>query len=47
MTNCIKCHKILWIENYKFKSIKPKDDFVCICFGCVKKQNKNGLKIFN
>jgi len=35
MTNCIICHKELCEIIYD----RP-DDFVCICFGCIKKQNK-------
>jgi len=42
---CIKCHKPLLaclLINGK-KEITPieANDFVCICFDCIKKQNKN------
>jgi len=33
MTNCIICHKAL--------SEIITNDFVCICFDCIKKQNKS------
>jgi len=44
MTGCIKCHKplvaCLLIDGKK--SVTPIDanGFVCVCFECVKKQNK-------
>jgi len=39
MTNCIKCHKELCL---KVNLIEPKmNEFVCVCFDCIKKQNKN------
>jgi len=44
MTGCIKCHKILWIEG---TGMAAEINFVCICFDCVKKQNKKRFKIFN
>jgi len=39
MTNCIICHKELCEIIYdNFNHLL--NDFVCICFDCIKKQNK-------
>jgi len=41
MTGCIKCHKELWIVRAgTVLGSESNDNFVCICFECVKKQNK-------
>jgi len=41
MTTCIICHRDL-------KMVTFENDFVSICFDCVKKQNeKKRFKIFN
>jgi len=38
MTNCIICHKELRFMSERYgKTI----NFVCICFDCIKKQNKS------
>ena len=48
MTDCIICHKTLDVYSLRdidFESRRGKRlrdiDFVCICFDCIKKQNKN------
>ena len=51
MTNCIICHKeLVMITNvFDTNTVKQKSydiiaeskQFVCICFDCIKKQNKN------
>jgi len=50
MTNCVICHKAVQcatLSDIDFESRRGKRlrdiDFVCICFDCIKKQNK----IFN
>jgi len=39
MTNCIICHKTL-IDLDHIYPVKT-DDFVCVCFDCIKKQTKS------
>ena len=39
MTNCIICHKELRAFTIAI-DVEPRN-FVCICFDCIKKQNKN------
>ena len=43
MTNCIICHKDLLMVTGSDCSdiIAEVNQFVCICFDCIKKQNKN------
>jgi len=51
MTNCIICHKdLLMVTNTcadiptqteGYDIIAEANQFVCICFDCIKKQNKN------
>ena len=41
MTNCIICHKVLGDELLQLWFRDNTKDFVCICFDCIKKQNKN------
>ena len=42
MTNCILCHKVLWIDSIvkSITGMAAERDFVCICFDCIKKQKK-------
>ena len=47
MTNCVICHKTLDVYSLKdinFESRRGKRlrdiDFLCVCFDCIKKQNK-------
>ena len=42
MASCIKCHKELWIVRAgTVLGSESNDNFVCICFDCIKKQNKS------
>ena len=41
MTNCVICHKQLCENRLETMSEIITNDFVCICFECIKKQNKN------
>ena len=44
MTNCVICHKaldlIIATLNMKRGKTLRDIDFVCVCFDCIKKQNK-------
>jgi hypothetical protein len=48
MTNCIICHQVLKTTTILGGgtaeinvSIHAPKNFVCVCFDCIKKQNKN------
>ncbi len=40
MTSCVICHKDLLMVSGS-DIIAEVNQFVCICFDCIKKQNKN------
>ena len=42
MTNCVICHKE-FVKYANKKHVWVNNEFVCICFECIKKQNSKTI----